>query len=142
MSDRKLVLLPFLVLVLYLASPMPNPRPWPAEIVSCFGCSEPVWLSEPVHMVVSLPMVALFFITILKAALVLYTGKLMDHWLFRAVAPILWLVFFSGAGYYLWLGASHLIAYDVTSLIPFFGFAVVDFVFVARLAKNDKLLVA
>ena len=142
MSNRKLVLLPFALTVLYALLPfMPQPRPLPPGVSECIGCNEPVWLSEPVHMLVGLLMFALFVIVLVKLCVVLATGKLPNHVVFRTLTPILWIVFFATAAFYLCKGVSGglpVTPYDSTSLIPYGFFAATDFVFAARLRKTNK----
>ncbi len=139
MSDRKLVVLPVLLLILCAVLPLPGPRPVPADMAGCFGCDMPVWISEPAHMLVGIPLFLLTILGISKLVLVLLLGTLPDSHIFRTAVPVLWVVFFLSVTYYLVQAVVYaipLIAYDFTSLIPYLGFAVVDFMFAARLRKR------
>jgi len=131
MSNRMLVLLPFFVEAFYIMLPLPQPSPLLVE---------PVWHSEPVHLLIGLPMLALIPLILAKLYLVLRTGELPNHILFELVAPTLWLIFFAAAAFYLGSATlqhrDNLIAYDFTSLIPSLGFAIVDFVFAIRLRRR------
>jgi hypothetical protein len=69
---------------------------------------------------------------------VINLGELPNHVLFRTITPILWVVFCFIVAYYVGAASrrNNLVVYDFTSLIPFAGFAVTDFIFAARLRKR------
>ena len=92
-------------------------------------------------MLVGLPMLVLMFFILYKLILVLGAGELPNNGLSRTVIPILWVVFFVGSAFYIGRAVSDqfkLVPYDFTSLIPFGCFAVVDFVFAARLRRTNQ----
>lgn len=133
---RKLTLLPFGLALIYTWLPfMPKPKP---STFGCFGCNSPIWLSEPSHMLVSIPMLILTPLILTKLFWVLL-GMLPDHFFYRTLSPTLWTIFLVSAAYYLLRGIKHelpMTAYDFTSLIPFIFFASVDFIFAYKLRKR------
>lgn len=141
MSDRKLVLLPFLLWVIYSLLPIPTPHPLPNGMLGCIFCDEP-WVSESAHLLVAVPLLLLVIITLLKTCIVLCNGRLPTFSLFMFIEPALWVLFFGMTPHYLFRavrgGGITLTFYDLVSLFPFLFFAVVAFVFAKRLIRNNN----
>lgn len=142
LSDRKLVLVPIVIAILCELLPLPKPRPWPDGVTGCFGCSSPVWLSEPMHYPTGLPLTVLVLCAMVKLSVVLVAGHLPKSWIFTRLVPTLWVVFFASAAWYLGRASvrgESLTAYDFTSLILWIGFAVVDIIFAYRTSKPNPV---
>jgi hypothetical protein len=145
MSDRKLVLLPWIFALVYGLLPFgPSPRPIPKGLDFCTTCSTPIWLSEPVHPLVLLPLMVLLVLGLIKLSYVLMTGELSAHFVFRILTPFLWVVFFTVVAFYLGQAYSYPptkpVPYDYTALIPLGLFAVTDFVFVKRIRMHRRII--
>ncbi|HVO28688.1 MAG TPA: hypothetical protein VMT81_01765 [Candidatus Paceibacterota bacterium] len=140
-SNRALVIAPFAIVLICAVLPLPQPEPrsWLVGWPSCPGCDRAVWQSYAIAGWGSVLMMLLFLATVLKLVLVLAIGELPDSILFRWIVPVLWVIFFALAAY---SGASAVqqgivwTAYDSVSLIPFIGFAAVDFTFVWKIRRR------
>ena len=91
-------------------------------------------------MLVGIPMLILLPAILVKLVWVLM-GNLPNHGIYRTAVPVLWLVFFLSASFYLGRAVSDklpVIPYDFTSLIPYGFFAVVDFIFAAKMRKAKQ----
>jgi len=136
-SNRRLVILPILFALFYGVLPMTKSHPSTQDLHGV-AYDPPVWLSEPMHWPMRLVIVCIFFLVVANTARVLLTGRPFNSGVFRTFLPFLWVMFFTCASYYLWRASESIFKptmYDFTSLIPFIGFAIVDFIFASRLRK-------